>query len=317
MAEKNENEEIYEIPGVGDAIAEKLMDAGYVDLITIAVTSPQILAETCEIGLGQANKIVIGARKIAKIGEIESATKIYERRQKMSRLKTSSSALDTLLGGGLETNAITEFYGEFSSGKTQICHQLAVNVQKPIEEGGLDGHAVIIDTENTFRPERVVQMAEAMGLEAKEALEKIHIARAYNSSHQQLLIDKILELGREVPIKLLVVDSLTAHFRAEYVGRGTLAERQQSLNKHLHDLQRFAETNGAVVAVTNQVMSNPGIVFADPTKPIGGHILAHAATFRVYLRKGAKGKRIARLVDSPGLPDGEAVFDINENGIRD
>jgi len=316
---KEENKEytIEDLPGVGPATAEKLRDAGYTDLIELAVASPKDLAELAGIGEGVAQKIIAAARKYANVGDFETGDTIMERRSKLTKLTTGSKEMDDLLGGGLETQSITEFFGEFGSGKTQIVHQLAVNVQLPKDKGGLEGHAIFIDTENTFRPERIVQMAQAYGLDPKEALKKIHVARAFNSHHQMLLVDKAMEVAKEFPVRLLVVDSLTAHFRAEYVGRSSLAERQQLLNRHMHDLLKFADINNAVVAVTNQVSAKPDTFWGDPTAPIGGHIVAHNATYRIYLRKSRGNKRIARLIDSPSLPDGEVVIAITNEGIRD
>jgi DNA repair protein RadA len=306
-----------ELPGVGPATAEKLRDAGYNDLMSIAVESPKTLAEVCEIGESTAAKIIAAAKQAADVGGFESGDSILERRKKLSKLTSSSKAFDDLLGGGLESQSIVEFYGEFGSGKTQMCFQLAVNATMPVEKGGLDGEVIVIDTENTFRPERIVQMAEAQGLDPIETLQKIHVARAYNSSHQMLLVEKAQEIALKTPIRLMIVDSLTAHFRAEYVGRGTLAERQGLLNKHMHDLLRFADVNNAVIAVTNQVAAKPDAFFGDPTRPVGGHIVGHASTFRLYLRKSKGGKRIARLVDSPNLPEAEVVLTVSEEGIRD
>ena len=245
-----------------------------------------------------------------------------ERRQEVGKLTSGSQSLDDLLGGGLETRAITEFYGEFGSGKTQVAHQLAVNVQLPVEKGGLNGSTVIIDTENTFRPERIKDMAEGAGLDYEDALKNIHVARAYNSNHQILLVDKAEKLAEELketekPVRLVIIDSATAHFRSEYVGRGTLADRQQKINKHLHDALRFGDLNNAVVMITNQVQVRPDAFFGDPTRPIGGHVLGHTVTFRLYLRKSKGEKRIARLVDSPNLPEAEAVFTVLSAGIRD
>ncbi len=205
---------------------------------------------------------------------------------------------------------------------TQICHQLAVNVQLPKDKGGLEGSVIVIDTEKTFRPERIIQMAEAKGLDGKEVLKNIYVAQAYNSNHQMLLVDNARELAQKLakegkPVRLLIVDSLTSHFRAEYVGRGALADRQQKLNRHLHDLMRFGEVFNAAVVVTNQVMAKPDAFFGDPTRPIGGHIVAHTATYRVYLRKGKGELRVARLIDSPHLPEAEVVFKITERGIED
>ncbi len=320
MTKKKEEKEEFtleDLPGVGPTTAEKLRDAGYTDLIELAVASPKDLADVAGIGEGVAQKIILAARKYANVGGFETGDVIYERRKNVTKLTTGSPEFDRLLGGGLETQAITEFFGEFGSGKTQIMHQLAVNVQLPADKGGLEGHAIYIDTENTFRPERIKQMAEALGLDPIDSLKKIHVARAFNSNHQILLVDKAMELAKEYPVRLLIVDSLTAHFRAEYVGRGSLAERQQLLNKHMHDLLKFADLNNAVVAVTNQVAANPGMMFGDPTQPIGGHIVGHTATYRIYLRKSRGNKRVARLIDSPALPDGEVVIKIVEEGIRD
>ena len=308
---------IEELPGVGPATAEKLRDAGYSDLMAIAVESPKVLAELAEIGENTAIKIIAAAKQAADVGGFETGDMILERRKNIHRLTSSSKAFDELMGGGLETQSIVEFYGEFGSGKTQVCFQLAVNATRPLEEGGLDGEVFIIDTENTFRPERIVQMAMALDLDPEAVLKKIHVARAFNSHHQMLLVDKAQELASDMRVRLLIVDSLTAHFRAEYVGRGALAERQQNLNKHMHDLLRFGDLNNAVVAVTNQVSAKPDAFFGDPTRPIGGHIVGHAATYRLYLRKSKGGKRIARLVDSPNLPEAEAVISVSEDGIRD
>ena len=314
--------ELEDLPGVGPAIAEKLREAGLNSLEAIAVASPAELVATVEIGEATAAKIINAAREAADIGGFETGDKILERRESIGKLTTGSKALDVLLGGGLETRAMTEFYGEFGSGKTQIAHQLVVNVQLPPEEGGLNGSAIMIDTENTFRPERIKDMAEGVGLDFTEVLKNVHVARAYNSNHQILLVDKAKELADELketekPVRLLIIDSATAHFRSEYVGRGTLSDRQQKINKHLHDALRFGDLNNAVVMITNQVQVRPDAFFGDPTRPIGGHIVGHTATFRIYLRKSKGEKRIARLVDSPNLPEAEAVFSVTKSGIRD
>jgi DNA repair protein RadA len=306
-----------DLPGVGSTTADRLREAGYTDLMELAVASPGDVAEAAEIGTAIAQKIIGEARRRADVGQFESGTTLLERRKKLGRITTNSKALDELLGGGIETQAITEFSGEFGSGKTQLGHQIAVDVQLPPEQGGLSSEVVYIDTESTFRPERIVDMAKGVGLDPAEALSHIHVARAYNSNHQMLLVQKAQELAREKPIRLLVVDSLTAHFRAEYLGRGELAPRQQLLNKHLHELLRFADAYNASIVVTNQVSSRPDILFGDPTRPIGGNIVAHAATYRVYLRKSKPPRRIARLIDSPNLPEGEAVFSLTTEGIRE
>jgi len=317
MVKEDNIDSIEKLPGVGPAIAEKLRDSGYIDPLSIAVASPSELADAAEIGENTASKIIANARKLADIGGFETGGALLEKRAQVGRISSGSKTLDELLGGGFESQSIIELFGEFGSGKTQIAHQLCVMVQLPKEKGGVEGHAFYIDTENTFRPERIVQMAEGFELDPDEVLSRIHVARAYNSSHQMLLVDKVKELSKDAPARLLVVDSLTAHFRAEYVGRGALADRQQKLNKHMHDLLRWADLNNGIVCVTNQVSAKPDAFFGDPTRPIGGHIVGHTATFRIYLRKSKGPKRIARLIDSPHLPEGEAVFTITREGVRD
>ena len=309
--------DIEKLPGVGEATAEKLKSAGYDNMMAIAVESPKNLSELCDIGDTTAIKIISAAKKAADVGGFETATQISERRSHIGRITTGCKAFDELMGGGVETQAIVEAYGEFGSGKTQVGHQLAVNVQLPKDQGGLEAEVIYIDTENTFRPERIISMAEHVGLDPDVVLERIHVARAFNSHHQMLLVEKAKDIAKDINVKLLIVDSLTAHFRAEYIGRGALADRQQKLNRHLHDLLRFGDLNNSVIMVTNQVSAKPDAFFGDPTRPIGGHIVGHTATFRLYLRKSRGAKRIARLVDSPNLPEGEAVFQVTENGVVD
>ncbi len=308
---------IDDLPGVGPATAEKLREAGFEELLAVAVMSAGDLAEQAELGEAVASKIIAAAKKMANIGGFLSGAALLERRREVMKLSSMVQSIDDLLAGGFETQALVEVYGEFGSGKTQIGHQLAVNCTMPIEEGGFDGDIFYIDTEDTFRPERITQMARGRGLDPDAVLERIHVARAYNSAHQMLLAEEIKRMSRGRNIKMIIVDSLTSHFRAEYIGRGMLANRQQKLNRHLKDLKQLADVNNALVLVTNQVQSKPDAMWGDPTKPIGGHVLAHASTFRLYLRKAKGGRRIARLVDSPNLPDGECVYQVTEDGLRD
>jgi len=322
MAENQKILSIDDLPGVGPATADKLKEAGFDSIEEIAIASPTELATAAEIGESTASKIIIAARKAADIGNFETGDMLLERRKTVERITTGSKTFDELIGGGIETQAITEVYGEFGSGKTQIVHQMAINTQLPKEDGGLNGSVIMIDTENTFRPERIAQMATALKLDTNDVLKNIYVARAYNSNHQILLMDKAMDMAKEIkdtdkPARLLIVDSLTAHFRSEYVGRGTLAERQQKLNKYMHNLLQFGNLYNAAILVTNQVMSKPDTFFGDPTRPIGGHVVGHTATFRIYIRKSKGDKRIARLVDSPNLPEGEAIFRITPEGIKD
>ena len=308
---------IEDLPGVGPATGEKLREAGYEDLLAIAVMSPAELSEQAELGEAVSAKIIAGAKKLANIGGFGSGAALLDRRRRVEKLTSGTSSLDDLLGGGFETQAIVEVFGEFGSGKTQIGHQLAVNTILPHDQGGLNGEVFYIDTEDTFRPERIAQMSETVGISSEDALDRIHVARAYNSAHQMLLVDEIKRMAKNSDVKLIIVDSLTSHFRAEYIGRGMLAARQQKLNRHMKELKQVADVQNALVLVTNQVHSRPDAMWGDPTKPIGGHIVGHASTFRLYLRKSKGGRRIARLIDSPNLPEGEAVFTVTSEGLRD
>ncbi len=333
------------LPGVGPATAEKLTDNGYDSFQGIAVASPAELSNTADVGESTAHDIIQAAREQADIGGFETGTSVLQRRERIGKLQFQIDEIDEMLGGGVETQSITEVYGEFGAGKSQITHQLAVNVQLPKSVGGLGGSAIFVDSEDTFRPERIDEMVRGLddslieaAMEDREiegdatdeaALEElidtfldyIHVAKAFNSNHQILLAEKAQEIASEhenseYPVRLVCIDSLTAHFRAEYVGRGELANRQQKLNKHLHDLDRLGNLYNAAVLVTNQVQSNPDAFFGDPTKPIGGNILGHKSTFRMYLRKSKANKRIVKLVDAPNLPDGEAVMRVEGAGLK-
>ncbi len=308
--------DIESLPGIGPKTAEKLKEAGYNELMTIATASAGEIAAIADVGDGVAAKAIAAARSALSMG-FETGIDALERRNRVGKIKTGSTELDNLLGGGVETQAITECYGAFGSGKSQFAHQLAVNAQRPKEDGGVGGSVIFIYTENTFRPERIRDMAEAIGLDPTTVLKNIHVGRAYNSDHQMLLAEKAKDIMKEKNVKLLIVDSITAHFRADYVGRGTLANRQQKINQHIHNLQKLADTYNVAIYITNQVMSRPDVMFGDPTTAIGGHILHHAATYRIYLRKSKGELRIGKIVDSPNLPEGEAIFKVNKDGIRD
>jgi DNA repair protein RadA len=313
---KKEENELLQLPGIGEATAEKLIQNGFDTIEKIAVASPFELAEIAEISVDVAKRAIEAAKKMSPT-YFETAQQVYERRKQIGRITTGSKALDELIGGGIETQAITEAYGRFGSGKTQLGFQLCVNVQLPVDKGGLEGSAIFIDTEATFRPERIEQMAKAKGLDPTKVLSNIKTLRVTSTSQQILAVEKLEEILPNENIKLIVVDSLTSLFRAEYIGRGALGERQQKLNAHVHKLQSLADRYNLAVYVTNQVMDNPAILFGDPTTPIGGNVLAHAATTRLYIRKGKDNKRIVRLVDSPNMPEGECVIKITEEGISD
>ncbi len=481
-----------DLPGIGPATATKLIEAGYSTLEAIAVATPQEISAAVGIPITTAQRAIKAAREALKI-TFKTALDLKKERMTIGKITTGSKGLDDLLGGGVETRTITEFYGEFGSGKcfsgdtnvivmdddkrvleltiselydylgerrkeirhengfavplsninvvtyslpvnqleviqasyiykekveklmelvfedgtqlkitmkhpilverngriqwikakelslddkivkinvdpkkvfkerrigaeydlvsvskksildyndyvydlvvpgthnflapnglvlhnTQLSHQLSVNVQLPPEKGGLEGRAVYIDSEGTFRWERIEAMATGMGLDPEKVMENILYIRAVNSDHQMAIVEELAEMVGEQNIKLVVVDSVTGHFRAEYPGRENLAPRQQKLNRHLHQLMKLAEIYNIAVVITNQVMARPDVFYGDPTQAVGGHVLYHAPGVRVQLRKSRGNKRIARIVDAPHLPEGEAVFTITEWGIRD
>lgn len=233
-------------------------------------------------------------------------------------ITTGSSELDELLGGGIETGCIIEFFGEFRTGKTQLAHQLCVNVQLPFEQGGLNGNALYIDSENTFRPKRIIQMSEHLDLDYRQVLRNITYGKALNSHHQMTLVKDAERHIREKNIKLIIVDSLIGHFRSEYVGKESITERQQMLNKHMHDLLRLTDIHQELaVMITNQVQSKINVFYGDPIQPTGGNIVAHGSTIRVYLKKGKGEQRRAKIVDAPHLPEAECIFIITDDGILD
>jgi len=301
---------------IGSAIAKKLRELGFHTVESLAMATAKEL-EQAGIGKTNAEKLIRKARSCMPLQFIRG-DELVKMRQNVLRLTTGSSMLDKLLGGGIESQSITEFYGEYGSGKSQICHQLCLNVQLPPEQGGLGGAALYIDTENTFRTERIFQMAKNLGLDPEEAIKNIIFAEAYTSDHQIFLLENADKVIKENGVRLIIVDSLTSHFRSEYLGREMLAERQQKLNKHMHRLIRLARGFNAAAVVTNQVMSKPDVFFGDAVHPVGGHIVAHTSHTRVFFRKSARGPvRIARLVSSPYLPEGEGIFKISEGGIED
>eukprot|EP00842_Homolaphlyctis_polyrhiza_P006520 jgi/Hompol1/686/HPOL_000807-RA len=267
----------------------------------------------------KVDKLLTEACKLVPMG-FNSASMINMQRAEVITISTGSKSLDALLGGGIETGAITEIFGEFRTGKTQLCHTLSVICQLPMDMGGAEGKCLYIDTEGTFRPERLLATAERYGMDGDEILDNVAVARAYNSDHQLKLLGTAAAMMAEQRFALLIVDSATSLYRTDYAGRGELSARQMHLAQFLRTLMRLADEFGIAVVITNQVVAQvdgmPGMV-ADPKKPIGGNIMAHASTTRLYLRKGRGEERICKIYDSPCLPEAEATFTINADGIGD
>jgi DNA repair protein RadA len=313
--------ELKDVEGIGPTTAKKLKEAGIISVLELAVTSADQLA--IDIGCSKdtaATYIMESQRLLRKSNVLEKefvpASLLLEKRKSMLKCSTGSKSLDELLLGGIETQAVSEFYGEFGSGKSQICHTLCAIAKQPISEGGLDGGVIYIDTEGTFRPERLNQIARARGFDPMSVLKNVAICKVYNSSHLELIIKDLGRYINEFNAKLVIIDSIISLHRAEYPGRGTLADRQQRLNAILHKLIRLAEMFNIAVVITNQVQSSPDTFFGDPTKATGGNVIGHTSTYRIYLRKSGE-NRIAKMIDSPYHPYSDIRFTVNEKGVDD
>ncbi|KAI9229046.1 MAG: Rad51-domain-containing protein [Piptocephalis tieghemiana] len=305
--------------GISPQDTKKLLDAGYHTVESIAYTPKKELLNVRGISEAKADKIAAEASKLVPMG-FTTATEYHQRRSELVMISTGSSELNKLLGGGLETGSVTEIFGEFRTGKSQLCHTLAVTCQLPIDMGGGEGKCLFIDTEGTFRPARLLATAERFGLNGEEVLDNVAYARAYNSDHQTQLLIQASAMMTESRYALLIVDSATSLYRTDFSGRGELSARQMHLARFLRMLLRLADEFGVAVVITNQVVSqvDGGAMFvADPKKPIGGNIIAHASTTRLYLRKGRGEQRVCKIYDSPCLPESEAIFSINADGIGD
>ncbi len=302
-----------DLPGVGPAAAEKLMENGFLTVMSIAVASPITIAAATGIGEKSCRKIISTAREAFDMG-YETAREVLDKRKDMIKLKLNCEGFDEMLDGGFETGAITQLYAGFGGSKSNVCHLLSVTTIKEYPES----YVVYVDTEKSFRAERIKQLCKGQGVDAEHVLKHILVANAYNSDHQELMVEKVEDLinneGKD--IKLMVIDSIIAHYRSEFVGRSTLSERQSKLTRHLNTLSRLSNVYNMAILVTNQVMSDPAQFFGDPTKAVGGNALMHFSHFIVYLRKGAKGSRVAKLVNAPNLPDGECNFVITDGGFE-
>jgi DNA repair protein RadA len=313
--------EIQDIEGIGPTTAKKLKEAGIVSVMDLAVTSSDELAVDLNSSKDSAASFIMAAQKLLRESnvlekEFVTADTALEKRKSMLRCSSGSTARDELLLGGVETQAVTEFYGEFGSGKSQICHTLCATARQPIAAGGLDGGVIYIDTEGTFRPERVEQIARARGLDPSQILKSVAVCKIYNSSHLELIIKDLGKYINDFKAKMVIIDSIISLHRAEYAGRGTLADRQQRLNNMLHKLVRLTEIYNIAIIITNQVQSSPDTFFGDPTKAAGGNVLGHASTYRIYLRKSGE-NRVAKMIDSPYHPYSETRFTVNERGTDD
>ncbi|XP_074307213.1 meiotic recombination protein DMC1 homolog isoform X1 [Silene latifolia] len=304
--------------GINAGDVKKLQDAGIYTCNGLLMHTKKSLTGIKGLSEAKVDKICEAVEKIVNYGYITGSDALLKRKS-VVRITTGSQALDELLAGGIETSAITETFGEFRSGKTQLAHTLCVTTQLPTSMKGGNGKVAYIDTEGTFRPDRIVPIAERFGMDAAAVLDNIIYARAYTYEHQHNLLLGLAAKMAEEPFRLLIVDSIIALFRVDFSGRGKLAERQQKLAQMLSRLIKIAEEFNVAVYLTNQVISDPagGVFVSDPKKPAGGHVLAHASTIRLMFRKGKGEQRICKVFDAPNLPEGEAVFQITPGGIAD
>ena len=305
--------------GIAATDVKKLVGAGFYTVESVVYAPKKKLMEVKGISEQKADKIQLEAMKLVPTG-FTTATEMHLKRSQIIQITTGSKELDKLLNGGFETGSITELFGEFRTGKSQLCHTIAVTCQLPIDNGGAEGKCLYIDTEGTFRPERLLAVAERFGLQGNDVLDNVAYARAYNSDHQLTLLTQAAAMMSESRYAVVVVDSATALYRTDYSGRGELSSRQMHLAQFLRTLLRLADEFGVAVVVTNQVVAQvdgSAMFQADPKKPIGGNIMAHASTTRISLRKGRGEQRVAKIYDSPCLPEGEATFAINADGVGD
>ena len=306
--------------GINASDIKKLKAEGFHTIESIAYTPKRHLMTVKGISENKAEKISAEAAKLVPLG-FTTASEFHSRRSELICLTTGSKQLDTLLGGGVETGSITEVFGEFRTGKSQLCHTLAVTCQLPIDMGGGEGKCLYIDTEGTFRPNRLVSIAQRYGLNPNDCLDNVAYARAYNAEHQLNLLNIAAEMMAESRFSLLIVDSIMSLYRTDYAGRGELSARQTHVAKFMRTLQRLADEFGIAVVITNQVVAQvdgmSGMFNPDPKQPIGGNIIAHSSTTRLSFKKGRGETRICKIYDSPCLPESECIFAIYEDGIGD
>ncbi|GIL69835.1 hypothetical protein Vretimale_10120 [Volvox reticuliferus] len=308
--------------GISAADIKKAKEGGVHTAQALLMVPKRHLAEIKGLSEAKVDKMVELARRLVPAAGWRTGTEALQARaREVIKIKTGATAVDELLGGGFETKSLTEMFGEWRCGKTMLAHTLCVTTQLPQEEGGGSGKAAFIDTEGTFRPEIIKQIADRFGLDPEAVLGNVVVARAHTSEHQaDLLISLTALMAEEACFRLLVVDSITAPFRTDYTGRGELAERQQKLNAVLAKLKKISEEFNVAVVVTNQVVSDPGggaMFVSDPKKPVGGHVMAHASTTRLSLRKGKGEQRLIKVVASPYLAEAEASFQCSGQGITD
>jgi DNA repair protein RadA len=315
-----------------DEICAKLLSASFSTIVELVYMGAELVSRAACIEPETAEELVRKAQQFMTFEDsFVSAMDIRDQKRRMGRIDTGCSNLNSLLGGGIEPQTVTELYGEFGSGKTNICHQLAVMVRQmpglmatsssnnneDPAKSGRGGAAIYLDTDNTFRPERIIQIAKYKRFNPDDVLSGIIAAKLFSSSHQQLAIEGLHQLIKENNARLVILDSAISHYRAEYPGRENLAERQHKINRMMHSLATTAALEKVAVVITNQVVGNPEDHYLSNV-PAGGNVIAHGSTYRIALKKGgAPDLRIATLVASPWYHVSDAEFRLTEGGVED
>jgi DNA repair protein RadA len=307
-----------DLPGIGEKTALKLRDMGVSNIHTLAVTPYHEIQSNTDIKKDRIRTMLSAAREKMDWSYV-TGLELLEKEKTKRVCTTGCQELDDILGGGIRTQEMTEFYGEYGTGKSSICFKLCVTAPQPPEQGGLGGPVLFYDTEDTFSSHRIQQICKAMELDPEPILSGIIISKVYTSDHQELLLDHGFQVCEEEGVKLVIVDSVITHYRSEYIGRESLAERQQRLNKYLSRLKRLARIYNLAVVITNQAQADPTPWYMGGGRPkgTGGHVLAHTPTHRVYIRRSSKSKRVAKMEDSPYLPQREAAFKLSDQGVED
>jgi transcription termination factor NusA len=307
-----------QVKGINSRQIKLLQENGISTAEALAMSPHSTVSSIDGFGEKTAKKLIWNARNALGMTAFTPAAKIDDN---VEYFTTGSADLNRIMGGGFQTGKLTEVYGPFKSGKTALAHTISVTVQLSEKEGGINGSVAYIDTENTFSKEKIKRIAKRFELNPKDVLSKIYHARIYSSDHQAQMIQKAETLCKTRGVRLIIVDSLMALLRAEYVGIGKLAPRQAVLNNMIHGLSRIAETYNCAVLLTNQVATRMMGMFSS-NDAIGGNIVAHGCHFRIMFKtKGFSSnnslKRRAIIVDAPDLPPEEAEFYITGLGVAD
>jgi DNA repair protein RAD51 len=299
---------------------KKLREAGIFTIDALIRVPKKDLLNIKGLGDAKVDKMIKEASGFIYMG-FQAASSMLEQRQGIIQITTGSKKLDELLGGGVEAGSITEVYGEYRCGKTQLLHTLAVTCQLPVISGGAEGKCLYIDTEGSFRPERLVQIAKRFELDPTVTLNNVACARATNSDHQTQLLIVAASLFAETRFSCIIVDSATALYRSEYNGRSELNARQNHLCRFLRGLQKLADEFGLIAVVSNQVVAaglDSNNNFPGPAnKPIGGNIMAHSMTTRLSMSKAKGENRKVKVVASPHIAEKDVEIRLGDGGIHD